>query len=361
MKGKRSVSLGRELLARLRRARVHCSQRLCAVLLPLISSCAASSTPPAQPPPPPAPLTSVADPDGHRVPIEHHDEVFNGLTIHYVTAGPADGKKVLLLHGFPEFWYGFRYQISALAEAGYRVYAPDLRGFDLSSKPEGADNYTIAQVAADMVAMIHAISPSGKISLVGHDWGGSAAFRIAYDHPELLDKLFILNIPHPNQIKDVLRDPLGHPQEAIGMLYIGAFVPKGQPEFIFKDLLGFQKAFDLFVYQPMVHKENVSEEDRRLIYQSWSREGALTATTNYYRVNFGFPQTIPDRPLPGELPVVLVFGMKDIFMSPKYAERIEQCTVCAENLLVYRVEDASHFVHSDTPRKVNEILLEHLR
>jgi epoxide hydrolase 4 len=337
--------------------------RWCTALLPLLlalSSCS-HSCPPPQPPPASAPLTAVADPDGNRVPIEHHDEVFNGLDIHYVTAGPEDGKKVLLLHGFPEFWYGFRYQISALARAGYRVYAPDLRGFDLSAKPEGKDNYTIAHVAADIVAMIRAISPSDKISLVGHDWGGSAAFRIAYDHAELIDKLFILNIPHPNQIKDVMKDPLGHPEEAIGMLYIGAFVPKGQPEFIFKDLLGFQKAFDLFVYQPMVHKENVTEEDRRIIYESWGRQGALTASTNYYRVNFGFPGTIPDRPLPAQLPVVLVFGMKDIFMSPRYAERIEQCSVCAENLRVYRVEDASHFVQSDTPRKVNEILLEHLR
>ncbi len=327
----------------------------------LMSSCAHSSTPPQAPETPPAPVTSVADPDGNRVPVEHHDGVFNGLTLHYVTAGPTEGKKIFLLHGFPEFWYGWRYQIAALARAGYRVYAPDLRGFDLSSKPEGKDNYTIAKVADDIVAMIHSISPSNKIDLVGHDWGGSAAFRIAYDHPELLDKLFILNIPHPNQIKDVLKDPLEHPQEAIGMLYIGAFVPKGQPEFVFKDLLGFKKAFDLFVYQPMVHKENVTEEDRRIIYESWAREGALTATTNYYRVNFGFPNSIPDRALPAQLPVVIVFGMKDIFMSPKYIERIDQCTVCAEKLVVYRIEDASHFVQSDTPRKVNEILLEHLR
>jgi len=327
----------------------------------LTCSCAQSAPAPKAPETPPAPVTSVADPDGNRVPIEHHDEVFNGLTIHYVTAGPVDGKKVFLLHGFPEFWYGWRYQIAALARAGYRVYVPDLRGFDLSSKPEGKDNYTIAKVAADIVAMIRSISPSAKISLVGHDWGGSAAFRIAYDEPELIDKLFILNIPHPNQIKDVLKAPLEHPQEAVGMLYIGAFVPKGQPEFIFKDLLGFKKSFDLFVYQPMVHKQNVTEEDRRIFYESWGREGTLTATTNYYRVNFDFPNSIPDRALPAQLPVVIIFGMKDIFMSPKYVERIEQCTVCAEQLVVYRVEDASHFVHSDTPRKVNEILLQHLR
>ncbi len=340
-------------------------QRLSAVLLPLlflISSCAHDSKPPAPPPTAPsAPITSVADPDGKRVPIEHHDEVFNGLTIHYVTAGPADGKKVLLLHGFPEFWYGWRYQIAALASSGYRVYAPDLRGFNLSSKPEGKDNYTIAKVATDIVAMIRSISPAAKISLVGHDWGGSTAWRIAYDQPELIDKLFILNIPHPNQIKDVLKAPLEHPQEALGMLYIGAFVPKGQPEFIFKDLLGFRHAFDLFVYQPMVHKQNVTEEDREIIFESWGREGTLTATTDYYRVNFDFPNTFPDRALPATLPVVLVFGMKDIFMSPKYVERIGQCTVCAENLVVYRVDDASHFVHSDTPAKVNEILLQHLR
>ncbi|HKQ67711.1 MAG TPA: alpha/beta hydrolase [Polyangiaceae bacterium] len=304
---------------------------------------------------------AVVDVDGQKVDVEHHDGTFNGLTIHYVTAGPASGKKVLLLHGFPEFWYGWRYQIAALARGGYRVYAPDLRGYDLSSKPQGKENYTIAKVAADIVAMIRDISPSQKISVVGHDWGGSVTFRMAYDHADLFDKIFILNIPHPNQIKDVFRDPLGHLGEAVGMLYIGAFAPKGQPEFLFKDLLGFKESFDLFIYRPMVHKEFVTDEDRRIIYDSWGKPGALTAASDYYRVNGDFPKTFPDKALPASLPVILLFGMKDIFMAPSYAARIDECRVCAENLTVYRIEDASHFVHSDVPRKVNEILLQHLR
>jgi pimeloyl-ACP methyl ester carboxylesterase len=314
-------------------------------------------TPASDEPPSPVAVTGV---DGSKVDVEHHDGLFNGLTIHYVTAGPANGKKVLLLHGFPEFWYGWRYQIAALAKNGYRVYAPDLRGFDRSSKPEGKENYTIAKVADDVVAMIRSISPSQKITLVGHDWGGSAAWRIAYDHGDLIDKLFILNIPHPNQIKDVQKAPLSHLREAIGMLYIGAFKPKGQPEFIFKDLLGFEGSFDLFVYNPMVHKEHTTEADRKIIFASWGRPGVLTAASNYYRVNFDFPSTFPDEALPRQLPVVLVFGLKDMFMSPSYAERLAKCTTCAENLTLYRIEDASHFVHSDVPGKVNDILLKHI-
>ena len=305
-------------------------------------------------------IPSVPGVDGRSVNVEHHFNVFNGQTIHYVTAGPIDGKSVVLLHGFPELWYMWRYQIEALANGGYRVFAPDLRGYNLSSKPDGTENYTIANVATDIVDMIRHVSPSKKVAIVGHDWGGSAAFRIAYDHIDLIDKLFILNIPHPNQIKDVMRDPLGHLQEAVGMLYIGAFAPKGQPEFIFKDLLGFKESFDLFIYQPMVHKENVTELDRELIYRSWSREGALTAASNYYRVNDNFPNTFPNTALPASLPVILIFGMKDIFMSPSYVERIDSCNVCAENLTVYRVEDASHFVQNDVPQKVNAILLKHL-
>jgi epoxide hydrolase 4 len=318
---------------------------------------------------PPATPTGTDDPaapsfvvrtDGAKVAVEHHDGVFNGLTIHYVTAGPETGKKVLLLHGFPEFWYGWRYQIAALAKSGYRVYAPDLRGYDLSSKPESKESYTIAQVAADMVAMIRSISPSQKIVVVGHDWGGSAAWRIAYDHVDLVDKLFILNIPHPNQIKDVMKAPLAHLGEAIGMVYIDAFKPEGQPEFIFKDLLGFEGSFDLFIYNQMVHKEYTTEQDRKALFASWGRPGALVSASNYYRVNREFPNTFPDRPLPKQLPVVLIFGMKDMFMSPNYVQRIDQCTTCAENLTVYRIEDASHFVHSDVPAKVNDILLKHI-
>jgi pimeloyl-ACP methyl ester carboxylesterase len=144
------------------------------------------------------------------------------------------------------------------------------------------------------------------------------------------------------------------------MLYIGAFVPEGQPEFIFKDLLGFQGSFDLFVYKPMVHKEFTTDADRRIIFASWDRPGVLTSATNYYRVNFEFPNTFPDKALPASLPVVIIFGMKDMFMSPTYMQRIDKCTTCAENLTVYRVEDASHFVHSDVPAKVNDILLKHL-
>ena len=211
-----------------------------------------------------------------------------------------------------------------------------------------------------MVELIRHISPSQKITLVGHDWGGSAAWRIAYDHIDLVDQLFILNIPHPNQIKDVQKAPLAHLSEAIGMLYIGAFNPEGQPEFIFKDLLGFEGAFDLFVYKPMVHKEHVTEEDRRILFASWSRPGALTSASNYYRVNSDFPNTFPDQALPRRLPVVVIFGLKDMFMSPSYVQRIDKCTVCAENLTVYKIEDASHFVHSDVPGKVNDILLKHI-
>ena len=238
----------------------------------------------------PAPLF-VKGVDHAKVDVEHHDGSFNGLTIHYVTAGPADGKKVLLLHGFPEFWYGWRYQIAALAKSGYRVYAPDLRGFDRSSKPEAKENYTIAKVAADIVEMIRVISPSEKITVVGHDWGGSAAWRIAYDHIELVDKLFILNIPHPNQIKDVIKAPLAHLPEAIGMLYIGVFKPEGQPEFIFKDLLGFEGAFDLFVYNAMVHKGYTTEEDRQFLFSSWGARALLPrrATTIASIVSFRAP------------------------------------------------------------------------
>lgn len=317
------------------------------------------------PPTEPSALSSVQDVDGHATAVQHHYGLFNQQTIHYVTAGPELGPKVLLLHGFPEFWYGWRNQIVALATAGYRVIAPDLRGYNRSSKPRCPESYTIARVAEDMVALIEALArdPAGQpqpISLVGHDWGGSAAFRIAYDHPDLLARLFILNIPHPNQIKQVIAHPDRHLQEAIGMLYIQAFVPEGQPEFIFKDLLGFKRSFDLFIYQPMVHRENISRLDRERIYASWSQPGALTAASNYYRVNFEFPKTFPDAPLPKSLPVVLIFGMKDIFMSPSYMDRIDACRVCAETLVVHRIEDASHFVHSDTPRKVNAILLEHL-
>src|ERR1041385_2469421 len=123
------------------------------------------------------------------------------VQLHYVEAG--DGALVVLLHGFPEFWYGWRQQIAPLVEAGFRVVAPDLRGYNLSSGPDGIAAYTAGELAGDIRGLIRELGAESAM-VVGHDWGGTAAWTLAANHPEVVDRLVILNAAHPRKLNEGL-------------------------------------------------------------------------------------------------------------------------------------------------------------
>ena len=125
-------------------------------------------------------------------------------SLHYVEAG--DGPLIVLLHGFPEFWFGWRLQIEPLAAAGFRVVAPDTRGYNLSSKPEGFEDYAVDLLAADIRGFIGELGSESAL-LVGHDWGGSIAWTTAMNHPEVVDRLAILNAAHPRRLQEGLHHP----------------------------------------------------------------------------------------------------------------------------------------------------------
>jgi pimeloyl-ACP methyl ester carboxylesterase len=126
------------------------------------------------------------------------------VQLHYVESG--DGPLVVLLHGFPEFWYGWRKQIAPLVKAGFRVVAPDLRGYNLSSKPDRFTDYTADKMAADISGLIHELGAESAM-VVGHDWGGSVAWSLAMNHPEVIDRLAILNAAHPRKLNEGLKHP----------------------------------------------------------------------------------------------------------------------------------------------------------
>jgi epoxide hydrolase 4 len=141
------------------------------------------------------------------------------INLHIVTAGDKDGEPVMLLHGFPEFWYGWRYQIPYLAEKGYCVIVPDQRGYNLSNKPDGISNYTIDILADDIRQLINTLGYD-KVNLVGHDWGAAVAWWVATLYPEVIKKLVILNVPYPSVITDYLR---GNIKQVFKSWYIGFF------------------------------------------------------------------------------------------------------------------------------------------
>src|SRR3954451_24630843 len=135
---------------------------------------------------------------------EGYAEVGDDIRLHYVEAG--EGPLVLLLHGFPEFWFSWRLQIAPLAAAGFRVVAPDLRGYNLSSRPSGVDAYGADKLAADIRGLIGELGAKSAL-LVGHDFGGTVAWATAMAHPEVVDRVAILNAAHPRNLNDGLKHP----------------------------------------------------------------------------------------------------------------------------------------------------------
>ena len=147
------------------------------------------------------------------------------VNLHYVEAG--DGPLVVLLHGFPEFWFGWRLQIAPLAAAGFRVVAPDTRGYNLSSKPEGFEAYAVDLLAADIRGLIGELGAESAL-LVGHDWGGSIAWTIAMNHPEVVDRLAILNAAHPRRLSEGLQQPEPAPEVLVLLLLRDAGTARGR-------------------------------------------------------------------------------------------------------------------------------------
>jgi epoxide hydrolase 4 len=196
-----------------------------------------------------------------------------------VTAGPEDGPALLLLHGFPEFWYGWRKQIAPLAEAGFRVVVPDQRGYNLSSKPPAVRDYRLGELTADVIAIADRIGRE-KILLAGHDWGAGVAWNTAMRYPGRIEKLAILNVPHPAVMMRFLRT---NPRQMLRSWYMLFFQIPMLPEFLFlrdgtRRLLRTSR------------KGAFSPEDLERYREAWSQPGALTAMINWYRA---LPREMP--------------------------------------------------------------------
>jgi epoxide hydrolase 4 len=162
------------------------------------------------------------------IPVEHHQISTNGIHLHVVQTASATGPLVLLLHGFPEFWYGWRHQLPSLATAGYRVWAPDQRGYNLRDKPSGIAAYRLEVLAADVIGLIDAAGQQ-KARLVGHDWGGVVAWWIASHTPERLERMVVINAPHSAVMRQHL---FRHPRQWFRSAYIGFFQVPWIPELV---------------------------------------------------------------------------------------------------------------------------------
>jgi pimeloyl-ACP methyl ester carboxylesterase len=265
------------------------------------------------------------------------------VSLHYVEAG--DGPLIVLLHGFPEFWFGWRLQIAPLAASGFRVVAPDLRGYNLSSRPDGVEAYTADQLADDIVGLVRERGAESAL-LVGHDWGGTVAWTMAMNHPEVVDRLAILNAAHPRR----LQQGLHHPSQLRKSWYFFFFAIPGLPEEVVH-------ARNWHFFQHFLqdaHPPYTDEEIERYV-EAWSQPGAATGMINYYRASVRQSPKQAEAQLRAiSAPTLVIWGEDDQYLGPDLAEPDRDDVPNLDR--VERLAGASHWVHHDEAERVNQLL-----
>jgi pimeloyl-ACP methyl ester carboxylesterase len=277
---------------------------------------------------------------------------FAGLAevrLHYVEAG--EGPLVVLLHGFPEFWFGWRFQIPALAATGLRVVAPDMRGYNLSSRPSGVAAYDIDRLAADIRDLIHERGAQSG-SVVGHDWGAGVAWATAMNHPDAVEQLVIMNVPHPRQFLHGLRTL----RQLAKSWYMFFFQLPRLPERVVRarDWQFFRHALE-----HDARSGAFTAEDMARYVEAWSQPGATTAMINYYRsVIRQSPRRAETRIRPVQAPTRVIWGERDRYLGAEMAEPDRADVPNLERVI--RLPQASHWVQRDEPDRVNQLLIEFL-
>lgn len=288
--------------------------------------------------------------------LTHDDAVVNGVRLHYVESG--NGPLVLLLHGFPEFWYSWREQIPALAAEGYHVVAPDMRGYNASEKPHGVDAYRTDELVADVTGLIDHFGEENA-QVVGHDWGGAVAWQVGIERPERVDKLAVLNAPHPARFREELRTP----SQLKRSWYMFFFQLPWLPE-RFLSARGYESIENIF-RDSAKNPEAFGEEDVRRYVEAAAQPGALTGSINYYRALFR--ENVPAElrsVLRGDegsfdvsVPTMLIWGTEDFALGNELTEGLDRWV---PDLRIERLSDASHWVQNDRPERVNELLADFL-
>jgi epoxide hydrolase 4 len=262
----------------------------------------------------------------------------NGIQLHVMQAGPPTGTPVILLHGFPEFWYGWRHQISTLAEAGLRVWAPDQRGYNLSDKPHGLAAYTLDRLAEDILGLMD-VGGVSEASIVGHDWGSAVAWWLALHHPQ----------------RQVVRQSLWHhPAQLFKSAYIAFFQLPWLPEALLRanDWRLIEQSFLRTTNRPDLFTPEVLACYR----EAWSQSGAMTAMLNWYRSALRRQlQPLPEPRV--RVPTLMIWGTHDPFLGRELAQ--PSIDLCDQGRLVF-LEEATHWVQHEAAARVNELLIDFL-
>jgi epoxide hydrolase 4 len=276
----------------------------------------------------------------------------NNINLHVMTDGPKNGTAVILLHGFPEFHYGWKKQIPALVEAGFRVIVPDQRGYNLSDKPKGISAYDVDILAKDILGLFDHFGIQ-KAKLVGHDWGAVVAWTVAINYPERVEKLAILNVPHPDVMTDFV---LNNPAQRKKSWYVFFF----QIPWLVEWMLG-KNNFE-YLAQMLTRsgrKNTFTEADVVEYKKAWSQKGALTGMLNWYRaiMRRGLQSALRRKKTPARrvhVPTIMLWGKRDVALSSEMAQ--PSIDLCEQGELTF-FDKSTHWVQHDASEEVNQKLI----
>jgi pimeloyl-ACP methyl ester carboxylesterase len=270
----------------------------------------------------------------------------NGLSLHAIEAGPADGPLLILLHGFPEFWWGWRHQITPLAESGFHVLAPDLRGYNLSDAPQDISSYILDTLVTDVIALADHYGAE-HFYLVGHDWGGIVAWGVAAKHPYRLERLVVMDAPHPDLWAE---DLFKHPTQALRSSYVALFQLPWLPEQVL-GTLNFAALRSMVETSARQDAFKPGEIERYV--EAWAQPGSLKAMLNYYRALR--KRIKPDHPTKILCPVLVLWGEKDSFLEHHVARAsLEYCS----SGQLFIVKGATHWLHLEEPAVVSSKIID---
>ena len=264
---------------------------------------------------------------------QHYFVDNEGVKIHYVVVG--DGPLVVMIHGFPDFWYSWRNQMAGLSDK-FRVVAVDLRGYNLSGKPQGVENYTMPRLVSDILAVIQHLGEE-KTIIVGHDWGGAIAWAIAMAQPNIVEKLIICNLPH---FKGLQRELTRNPEQQKNSQYARDFQQPNAHLKLTAEILA----------------DWVTNPDTKKLYIDAFEKSDLEAMLNYYKANYPKPPYVEnDSPvIKVKCPVLMFHGLEDRALLPGTLN--DTWKWIDNELTLVTIPDAGHFVQHDASRRVTQVI-----
>lgn len=292
--------------------------------------------------------------------IKHDYVDINGIKLHYAACG--SGPLMIFLHGFPEFWYGWKDQLTEFGQDHLAV-APDMRGYNLSDKPAEVSAYQIPNLIMDVRALAESLGYQ-KFTLIGHDWGGAVAWAFALTFPEYLERLIIVNAPHPITF---YRELINNPDQQAASQYMLMFRSPEAEEILSANNFGlFQETF----LNSLLDKGHLTAEDCQAYLTAWAQPGALTGGLNYYRAaEIGPPTGQEDQDklqgllkmLPNKtvtVPTLVIWGEQDMYLLASELDGLEEYV---PNVTIQRIPEGTHWVIHEQPTQVNNYIHEFLK